>query len=63
MKALKKMDVNKIARAIETDAEHALPGLRESLAQAKAGDFLRFTHGTDRGPPSRSPPRKQAGND
>jgi uncharacterized protein (DUF4415 family) len=41
MKALKKMDVNKIARAIETDAGHALPGLRESLAQAKAGDFLR----------------------
>ena len=35
------MDVNKIARAIETDAGHALPGLRESLAQAKAGDFLR----------------------
>lgn len=41
MKALKKINVNKIARAIETDAGHALPGLRESLAQAKAGDFLR----------------------
>ncbi len=41
MKALKKMDVNKIVRAIEGDAGHALPGLRESLAQAKAGSFSR----------------------
>ena len=41
MKALKRMDVNKIARAIETDAGHALPGLRESLVQGKAGDFAR----------------------
>ena len=39
MKTLKKMDVNKVARAIEEDAGQALPGLRESLAQAKAGDF------------------------
>jgi len=37
MKTLKKMDVNKVARAIEDDAGHALPGLRESLVQAKAG--------------------------
>ena len=35
------MDVNKVVRAIEGDAEHALPGLRESLAQAKAGSFSR----------------------
>ncbi len=41
MKTLKKMDVNKVARAIEDDAGHALPGLRESLAQAKAGTFVR----------------------
>jgi uncharacterized protein (DUF4415 family) len=37
MKTLKKMDINKVARAIEDDAGHALLGLRESLAQAKAG--------------------------
>jgi uncharacterized protein (DUF4415 family) len=41
MKTLKKMDVNKVARAIEEDAGQALPGLRESLAQAKAGSFAR----------------------
>ena len=41
MKTLKKMDVNKVARAIEDDAGHVLPGLRESLAQAKAGSFSR----------------------
>jgi uncharacterized protein (DUF4415 family) len=39
MKTLKKMDVDRVARAIEEDAGQALPGLRESLAQAKAGDF------------------------
>jgi hypothetical protein len=33
------MDVNKVARAIEVDAGHALPGLRESLAQADNGRF------------------------
>jgi uncharacterized protein (DUF4415 family) len=37
MKTQKKMDVSKVARAIEDDAGHALPGLRESLVQAKAG--------------------------
>ena len=41
MKTLKKMDVNKVARAIEDDAGLALPGLRESLAQAKACKFFR----------------------
>ena len=35
------MDVNKVVRAIEGVAEHALPGLRESLAQANAGSFSR----------------------
>ena len=41
MKTPKEMDVNKVVRAIEGDAEHALAGLRESLAQAKAGSFSR----------------------
>ena len=35
------MDLNKVTRAIEADAGQALPGLRESLAQAKASDFSR----------------------
>ena len=35
------MEPNKVARAIEADTGHALPGLRESLAQAKASDFSR----------------------
>ena len=39
MKALKKLDVDKVASAIEADAGEALPGLRESLAEAKAGKF------------------------
>ncbi|MFT4179350.1 MAG: BrnA antitoxin family protein [Thermomonas sp.] len=37
--ALKNLDVNKAAKAIEKDAGQALPGLRESLAQAKRGEF------------------------
>jgi uncharacterized protein (DUF4415 family) len=41
VKILKKMDVNKVARAIEDNAGQALPGLRESLAQAKAAKFSR----------------------
>jgi uncharacterized protein (DUF4415 family) len=36
---LKNIDVKKAARAIEADTGHALPGLRESLAQAKRGEF------------------------
>ena len=43
MKNLKKLNVEKAARAIEADAGQALPGLRESLAEAKAGKFSR-TH-------------------
>jgi len=41
MKTLKKMNVDKVARAIEEDAGQALPGLRESLRQAKDGNFAR----------------------
>ena len=37
MKALKKLNVDKVAVAIEADAGQALPGLRESLAEARAG--------------------------
>jgi uncharacterized protein (DUF4415 family) len=36
MKALKKLNVKKVAAAIEADAGQALPGLREALAEAKA---------------------------
>ena len=34
---IKKIDVEKVARAIEADAGEALPDLRQALAQAKAG--------------------------
>lgn len=37
MKALKKLNVEKVAVAIEADSRQALPGLREALAEAKAG--------------------------
>lgn len=37
MKTLKSLNVEKVAAAIEEDAGEALPGLRESLAEAKAG--------------------------
>lgn len=40
---LKNIDINKVARAIEADAGQALPGLRESLEQAKRGEFARVT--------------------
>lgn len=36
---MKTLNVEKVARAVEADAGHALPGLRESLAEAKAGRF------------------------
>jgi uncharacterized protein (DUF4415 family) len=39
MKTLKRMETNKVARAIEVDAGRALPGLRESLAQANKARF------------------------
>jgi uncharacterized protein (DUF4415 family) len=41
MKTLKTMNVKKVADAIEADAGRALPGLRESLAEAKAGEYAR----------------------
>ena len=34
---IKKIDVEKVASAIESDAGEALPDLRQALAQAKAG--------------------------
>ena len=37
MKTLKKLSVENVAAAIEADAGQALPGLREALAEAKAG--------------------------
>jgi uncharacterized protein (DUF4415 family) len=39
MKTLKNLNVEKVAKAIEADAGVPLEGLRESLAQAKAGVF------------------------
>ena len=36
---LKHINIEKAAAAIEADAGHALPGLLESLAEAKAGMF------------------------
>ncbi len=39
MDDLKNMNIEKVARAVELDAGQALPGLRESLAQAKRGEF------------------------
>jgi len=35
---IKKIDVDKVAAAIEADAGEALPDLRQALAEAKAGD-------------------------
>lgn len=43
MKTLKTLDIDKVAAAIEADAGQALPGLRESLAEAKAGQGLAHT--------------------
>lgn len=39
MKTLKKLDMEKVAKAIEADAGQALPGLRDSLAEVKSGKF------------------------
>lgn len=35
----RRLNIAKVAAAIEADAGEALPGLRESLAEAKAGQF------------------------
>lgn len=43
MKTFKALDTNKVANAIEADAGMALPGLRESLAEAQAGRYAQ-TH-------------------
>ncbi|HMM72926.1 MAG TPA: helix-turn-helix domain-containing protein [Rhodocyclaceae bacterium] len=40
---MKNLDVEKVAKAIEDDAGQPIEGLRESLAQAKAGVFARVT--------------------
>ncbi|MDR1708761.1 MAG: helix-turn-helix domain-containing protein, partial [Candidatus Accumulibacter sp.] len=37
------MDVEAVARAIEADAGEPVPGIREALADAKAGRFARVT--------------------
>ena len=39
LERLKGVDLEKMAKAIEADAGESLPGLRESLAEAKAGKF------------------------
>ncbi|MGV3679657.1 MAG: BrnA antitoxin family protein [Acidovorax sp.] len=39
MKDLQALDMEKVAQAIEADAGHDIPDLREALAQAKAGTF------------------------
>ena len=36
---IRNIDIEKVAKAVELDAGQALPGLRESLAQAKRGEF------------------------
>ena len=41
MKALKKLNVEKVAAAVEADAGQALPGLREALAEARSGQAVR----------------------
>jgi hypothetical protein len=37
--AIRNIDIEKFAKAVELDARRALPGLRDSLAQAKRGEF------------------------
>lgn len=43
MIALDIIDIEAVAKAVEADAGMALPGLRESLAQAKRGEYARIT--------------------
>lgn len=38
---IKHIDIEQVAKAIEADAGIELPGLRESLGQAKRGEFSR----------------------
>ncbi|MGE8518941.1 MAG: BrnA antitoxin family protein [Alcaligenes faecalis] len=39
LKDLRNLDIDKVAKAIEAEAGHAVAGLRESLSEAKAGQF------------------------
>lgn len=39
LKDLQNLNIEAMAKAIEADAGEAVPGLRESLAEAKAGKF------------------------
>jgi uncharacterized protein (DUF4415 family) len=39
LKQLQGLATDKVAKAIEADAGESLPGLREALAEAKAGQF------------------------
>ena len=39
LKDIKSIDIEKVSAAIEADAGQSLPGLRESLSQAKARDY------------------------
>jgi len=40
---IKHIDIERVAKAIEADAGMELAGLRESLGQAKRGEFSRMT--------------------
>ncbi len=42
MDHLKNIDLEKVAQAIERDAGQAVPGLRDSLAQAQRGDYAQL---------------------
>ena len=36
---LEKLDIEKVAKAVEAEAGQPIPGLRDSLVEAKAGKF------------------------
>jgi hypothetical protein len=55
MRTLETLDVEEVAAAIEADAGQALPGLRESLAEAKAGQAWRV-HAPERQHAHQPPP-------
>jgi putative transcriptional regulator len=40
---IKQINIEQVSKAIEADAGMELPGLRESLGQAKRGEFARVT--------------------
>jgi len=39
MKRLEKLDIEKVAKAVEADVSQPIPGLRDSLVEAQAGKF------------------------